>query len=262
MRIFPEPPNNPMSISRDFLIDTLHQGLAADPAILALWLEGADATGHVDLYSDIDLCCAVEADAMDAASARVVQILATLGTIDLIERSTRAKDFQFTTFHLADSSPYLLIDFNVFVDRGSQFTTGDAIEKPLILFDRGGVIRFAPANAQQVRAHLTQRLQALSAIAAQDARIEKYILRGEFLEAFGYYHKWLLTSLIEVLRLRYTPLHPDYFIVHISRHLPAHVLRRLEDLFKISSLEELARKSRAARSLFEETAAFLRSADE
>jgi hypothetical protein len=250
-----------MSISRDTLIAVLHENLAADPAILALWLEGADATGLVDPYSDIDLCCAVEAGAMDAVTAHAQQILAGLGTIDLIERATRQKDFQFTTFHLADTSPYLLIDFNVFVGRGSQFTAGDAIEQPLILFDRGGVIRFAQTDEQQLRAHRTQRLQALSAIAAQDARIEKYILRGEFLEAFGYYHKWLLTPLIEVLRLRYTPLHSDYFIVHISRHLPVEVLRRLEDLFKVNSLEELAIKSRAARSLFEETAAFLRSPD-
>jgi len=160
---------------------------------------------------------------------------------------------------VASGRPYLLIDFNIFVGRGSQFTAGDAIEQPLILFDRGGVICFAPADEQQARANRTQRLQALSAIAAQDARIEKYILRGKFLEAYGYYHKWLLTPLIEVLRMRYTPLHPDYYIVHISRHLPADVLRRLEDLLKISSLEELAIKSRAARSLFEETAAFLRS---
>lgn len=81
--------------------------------------------------------------------------------------------------------------------------------------------------------------------------------RAEFLEAFGYYQHWLLTPLVEVLRMQYTPLHPDYFIVHISRHLPSHVLRRLEVLFQVNSVVEIARKSKDARTFFEETVAAL-----
>ncbi len=57
--------------------------------------------------------------------------------------------------------------------------------------------------------------------------------------------------------MRYTPHHPDYYIVHISRHLPTDVLRRLEDLFKVCSLADIETKSREARAFFEETAAFL-----
>ncbi len=248
-----------MSIPRDVIISTMRYHLEPDPNTLAMWLEGADATGSVDQFSDIDLCCSVEAGAMDSVTARAQEALESLGKLDIIEKSTHGKDFQSAAFHLEDTSPYLLIDFDVFVGRGSQFTEGDAIEKPLILFDRGGVIRFVKPDEQIVSFNRAERLQALAGIAAQYSRIEKYIKRGDFLEAFGYYHKWLLTPLIEVLRIRYTPLHPDYYIVHISRHLPADVLLGLEDLFKISSLAELEIKSREARSLFEETVAFLQS---
>ena len=94
---------------------------------------------------------------------------------------------------------------------------------------------------------------------AQISRIEKYIQRGEYIEAHSYYHKWLLTPLIEVLRIRYTPLHPDYYIVHISRHLPTDVVNRLEGLFKINSLEELAEKIQEARMFYDETVHFLQS---
>ena len=53
------------------------------------------------------------------------------------------------------------------------------------------------------------------------------------------------------------PLHPDYYIVHISRHLPAKVLAHLEDLVKFNSMSELELKSKAAVRLFEETASEL-----
>ncbi len=99
------------------------------------------------------------------------------------------------------------------------------------MFDRAGVVQFVPPGAQRDAAWRAGRLQELDAITERYSRVEKYVRRGEFLEAFGYYHRWLLSPLIEALRMRYTPLHPDYYIVHISRHLPADVLRRLEDLF-------------------------------
>jgi len=224
-----------------------------------MWLEGADATGNVDSFSDIDVCCSVSAGSMDAATSRAQAALVSLGKLDLIEKSSRGKDFQFTVFHLEDTSPYLLIDFDVYVDRGSQFTEDDAIEKPLILFDRAGVIRFFANDQHLASIKRAERLQELVNTTAQYSRIEKYIQRGNFLEAFGYYHKWLLMPLIEVLRMRYTPLHPDYYIIHISQHLPPDVLHRLEDLFKISSLEELGTKSQAARSFFEETVSCLKA---
>jgi hypothetical protein len=84
--------------------------------------------------------------------------------------------------------------------------------------------------------------------------LEKYLKRGNLMEAFGYYHKWLVQPLIEVLRMKYTPLHPDYYIVHISRHMPKDVLAQLEDLMKFDSISELEQKSRAALQLFEVTA--------
>jgi hypothetical protein len=132
----------------------------------------------------------------------------------------------------------------------------------LILFDRAGVIRFVQLDGQSRAADQAERLKALADTTAQYSRIEKYVRRGDFLEAFGYYHKWLLSPLIEVLRMRYTPLHPDYYIIHISRHLPVDVLRRVEDLFKITTLTEIETKSRIALSWIEETAEFLRYRDQ
>ncbi len=248
-----------MTISRDTIIATIQEHLSPQPSVLAIWLEGADATGYVDEYSDIDLCCSVTTKgALEETIDRAEAALESLGRLDLAKRDSRDHDFRSATFHLEGTSPYLLVDFDVYYDRGSTFTPGDPIERPRILFDRAGVVCFVARDAQADAAERSKRLKDLEGTAAQYARTEKYLRRGEFLEAFGYYHKWLLEPLIEVLRLRYTPLHPDYYIVHISRHLPADVLRQVEYCFQVGSLAELETKSRQALSLFGETVNYLR----
>ena len=243
--------------NRNSIIATLRTHLEPNPKILAMWLEGADATSAVDEYSDLDLCCSVEAGSLAQVAEQAEQALASLGPIDFRQKLRDEKDFQHLVFHLAGTSAYLLIDFNIFVARGSEFVAGDAIEQPLVLFDKAHVIRYVSQPERLTTLARNQHLQDLKATVAQASRLDKYVLRGEFLEAFGYYEKWLLTPLIEVLRMQYTPLHPDYFIVHISRHLPNHVLRRLEGLFKVNSVAEIERKRTEAFTFFEETVAAL-----
>lgn len=222
-----------------------------------MWLEGADATNTVDEYSDLDLCCSVAAGSLAQVAEQAEQALASLGPIDFKQRLHAEKDFLHLVFHLADTSAYLLVDFNLFVDRGSEFVTGDAIEQPLVLFDKAHVVRYVNQPERLTALAKHQRLQALKDTVAQVSRLDKYLKRGEFLEAFGYYQKWLLEPLIEGLRMQYTPLHPDYFIVHISRHLPSPVLRRLEALFQVHSVAEIESKHKQALQFFEETVAAL-----
>lgn len=241
-----------MAITRQTIIATLQARLEQNPKILAMWLEGADATNTVDEFSDIDLCCSVEAGAIAEVTAEARQALETLGTIDLAQVLVAGEDNQHIVFHLAGTSEYLLLDFCLYVARGSDFIEADEIEQPLIIFDRCSIIRYSSAEESREWKNRNERLSELKSTVAQSARIEKYVRRGAFLEAFGYYHKWLLTPLVEVLRMQYTPLHPDYYIVHISRHLPGDILMRLEGLFKVSSVAEIQRKSKEAQAFFKE----------
>lgn len=243
--------------SRNSIITTLRAHLEPDPNILALWLEGADATNAVDEYSDLDLCCSVVAGSLAEVAAQAEQALASLGPIDFKQKLRDEKDFLHLIFHLADTSAYLLIDLNLLVDRGSEFVAGDGIEQPLVLFDKANVVRYVSPQERLATLARHQRLQTLKDTVAQVSRLDKYTKRDEFLEAFGYYQKWLLNPLVEVLRMQYTPLHPDYFIVHISRHLPSHVLHRLEALFQVNSVAEIESKYKEALIFFEETVAAL-----
>ena len=240
---------------RDRIIAVLCERLQGEPDVQAVWLEGADALNCVDEYSDIDLCCSVEGELLLKIGALAQSTLERLGTVDLVNRLD-SPDFQrHTVFHLAGTSPFLLVDFVAYrAGHGSQFTIGDEIEKPLVVFDRGGMIQYLSQEEAIARQDRSGRLQDLRKTVAQYSRLEKYLKRGNLMEAFGYYHKWLVQPLIEVLRMKYTPLHPDYYIVHISRHMPKDVLAQLEDLMKFDSIAELEQKSRAALQLFEVTA--------
>jgi hypothetical protein len=226
-------------------------------------LEGADATRTVDEYSDIDYCCSVEPGQLAAIVTLAQAALETLGSLDLVHKLHDQDHFKHVTFHLAGTSDYLLVDFCAYaLGRGAQFIAGDEIERPEILLDRGGVFQYSSPRQALERQNRPAYRQSLQDTVAQYARLDKYLKRGLFLESFGYYHKWLLMPLIEILRMRYSPLHPDYYIVHISRHLPPEVLARLEDLFKVNSTAEIEQKSQKAVQLFQETLKMLESAED
>ena len=235
-----------VELNRDLIISSLQESAQNDPAVLAMWLEGADATGTVDEYSDIDLCFAVKAGAMSLVREAIHQTLTSLSIVDLEHELSKGAAHEHVVFHLAGSSPYLLLDCNLFVEGGSTFFEDDDIEKPVILFDHCSKIRFICHDNSQAIQNRRERLDSLTKIVNQSARITKYVKRGAYLEAFGYYHKWLILPLIELLRMYYTPLHTDYYIVHISRHLPEDTLRRLEDLCKVSSLADIKQQSASA----------------
>jgi len=243
-----------MEPERDQLIAVLRDRLQADPRVLACWLEGADATGSVDTFSDIDFCAAVIEGAIAGGMQEAREALTALGRLDIDHQLVADPDRHHVVFHVSGTSPDLLVDFCLYVDRGSTFVSNDPIERPLVLFDRADVVRFVDPKRQLQILEPAQRLQALRQQIAQHRRVLKHVRRGEFLEAFGYYQRWVLEPLIEAQRMLHTPLHPDYYIVHISRHLPAPVVERLERLFQVASLEELVGKVTDAVVWFAETA--------
>jgi hypothetical protein len=80
--------------------------------------------------------------------------------------------------------------------------------------------------------------------------VSKYVERDAFLEALAYYRKQVLDPIIELLFIRYTPLIPDHYLVHISDQLPELEVRTLEDLHRVSSSKEIGSKLESANALF------------
>ncbi len=164
-----------MNITRHEIISILHEHLVSNPKILAMWLEGADATNTVDEYSDIDLCCSVEAGAITEVIDHARKTLENLSSLDLIENLDAGEDYQHTVFHLSGTSDYLLVDFNLFVGRGSDFIKADEIEKPLILFDKGSFIQYLGQEEYLVTKKNSQRIQELKNTITQRICFLRYL---------------------------------------------------------------------------------------
>ena len=90
-------------------------------------------------------------------------------------------------------------------------------------------------------------------------RVRKYIHRGQYLEAYAYYNKYVLEPLVDLLRLRYTPANADYYLIHISQHIPKDDTERLEYFAKVSSLEDMDERIPKAEAWFAELRRSLRS---
>ena len=131
-----------MKIHRQEIVSQLERVLEPRAGVHALWLEGADALGRVDAYSDLDLWLDVDAEHIEDVLALIQNSLTALGNIDLsFEDPHPDPDIRQIMFHLTDSSPFLLIDICI-QRHGRDIVLDPHADAVKVLFDRSNVIRF------------------------------------------------------------------------------------------------------------------------
>ena len=247
-------------MNRETIIKKLQEALELLPFIYAFWLEGADANGTVDRYSDIDFWVDFEDEYEVEAIEAVESALAEISEIDYkyVMGHGHPKIRQ-RVYHLAGTSEYLLIDFCWQLHSRDDFTyiENDTVEAAKIIFDKNNVIRHKPFNPSDFAEQNASRLAEAKYRRTQHARAEKYIRRGEYLEAYAYYNRYVLEPVIDLLRLIYTPAHADYYLVHISQHIPKPEKERLEYFAQIGSLDDISKKIQPAGEWFDELLMFL-----
>jgi GNAT superfamily N-acetyltransferase len=238
------------------IINRLREALEPLPYIYALWLEGADAIGATDEYSDIDFWVDFE-DACEEQAFEVVEnALGSLASIDYkyVMPHDHPKIRQ-RIYHLAGTSKYLMIDFCWQCHSRPQeeytYYENDSISAAKVIFDKDQIIRHKPFDLSEVTNTNLSRLEEAMYRRTQQLRAEKYVHRGQYLEAYAYYNRYVLEPLIVLLRLIYTPAHADYYLLHISQHIPATERERLEFFALIGSLDDLAEKIALAGQWFD-----------
>ena len=73
----------------------------------------------------------------------------------------------------------------------------------------------------------------------QYSRVTKYIKRNQYLECFMEYDKQIVKPIVTIARIIYTPEIYDYELCHVSRHLPKDVVEKIEQLYKVSSFDDI-----------------------
>jgi hypothetical protein len=246
---------------RERIVAALRAALEPEPRVHALWLEGSLANGTADELSDVDLWIDVDDEWVDGVLPRVAEILGQLGELDFDYPLPRHPSplIRQRFFHLAGTPEWLTIDVCAQAHgRNFNFTYEDADERPLVLFDKSGVVRFEHRDRAAFAAELAERVAQLR----QELRLfegwtRKRVARGTFLEALAYYEGHVLPILVELLRIRYRPDKRGYHLKHADCDLPPEVAARVAALYRIGSIEDVGRGVASARELFEETLAGL-----
>lgn len=246
-------------VSKTAIIDKLREKLKPLDFVYALWLEGADANGTADEYSDLDLWADIADEGENDAIAATEDALAELAEIDYkyIMRHGHPQIRQ-RVYHLKGTSEYLMIDFCWQLHsrpKGSYaFYENDQIEAVKVIFDKDSTIRYKEFNPSEFAAANAALLGEMSYRYTQHMRVLKYVHRRQYLEAYAYYQRYVLEPLISLLRIIHTPAYTDYGYVHISQHIPQDKVKRLEYFAKAASLEDIATKTEEAKHWFRELA--------
>ncbi len=240
-----------MTIDRTDIIKAIEDGLKNNPAVFAFWLEGADSTGRVDAYSDIDVWLDVQDGEEAAVFDAIEKALSGLGNIDFSYQPEQSHPLiKQKELHLEGTPEYLVIDICIQShSRDYEFVRGIG-DDPLVIFNRGGML-FRDADETDFYELFTDRLYHLRHTFTQQFRVLAKVERGDFLEAWSYYSKWTLQPLVELLRIKYAPGKYDHFFKHINRDLPGEVVLKLEELVRIDTIEDIRRGVAKAAEMFE-----------
>lgn len=245
-------------MDRNNIIKSLKTALEPLPYAYALWLEGADASGTVDEYSDLDFWLDFEDEFEAQIISDVEAAISSLGTIDFkyIMNHEHPKIRQ-RIYHLSGTSEYLMIDFcwqlHSRAQNGDDFLIkDDKIEAAKIIFDKANVVRYKDYDPADFSKANAKRFNECKYRYSQHNRVIKYVRRGLYAEAYAFYNKYVVEPLVDMLRLIYTPAHADYYLVHISHHIPAQELWRLEYFLRIATLDDIENKTREAQQWFNE----------
>lgn len=220
--------------ARQLLIERLHRQLKAVPHIHAVWLEGADAEGRADEYSDLDLWLDVDSGQQEAVFTVVREVVATFGPMDVEDVYVHPHpQIQQRFYRSVGLPPFLFVDVCIQM-HGREFVFGPA-DAFLALFDWDGVLkRGAPPTVQ-----IKSEAEALISRRWRWILVEKEVRRGHPLEALASYHAEVLEPLTELLRLRYAPHKTGYGLKHIYDDLPAEASHELEALYALTQPNEL-----------------------
>jgi len=242
-----------MKITREQIIEALGNELKNNSAVLAFWLEGADALDTVDRYSDMDVWLDVQDGHEGTVIKQVQVILSKIAPLDFAHEVDHPHPkIRQNFFHLKDTSEFLIIDVCVQSHSREFWHTKESQDEEVkIIFDKKDVIEFRNLDKTEFQNNQKKRIAELKkTFSFFQAWVKKGVKRNNFLEALSYYHSFILKPLIELLRIKYEPTKREFGLKHIERDLPIEALKQLEDLYKVDSTSEISAKSQAANELF------------
>jgi hypothetical protein len=244
-------------VRRERVIEVLRDALLPLPHVNAAWLGGSDAFGRADELSDVDLQVDVDDGfvaatfgAVEAALAAASPIVARL-VMPMPTWHGHAQRF----YRLRDTAETCAVDVVVFErsDPRRYYNQPERHGRPLVLFDRAGVVRPVPLDPAELDATLAAAVAGIrERLPFTLPQAAKEVRRGDALAALGSYHRYLLAPLVILYRVRHTPARHDFGSRYTRDDLPPEVQETLTELSFVADLDDLAAKLPRAERLLRE----------
>ncbi len=128
-------------------------------------------------------------------------------------------------------------------DHAQQFLERERHGEPIVHFDRSGRVRALPIDRPALAARLARRFaQIRAAWPIYRLLVEKEILRGHALDAYGFYVNGLLRALIELAGMRHRPERFDFGWRYLHNDLPPDLQQALTQFAQVASTEDITRR--------------------
>lgn len=248
---------NQYSLTRQQITTALKEGLEPVEYINAMWEGGSAAFNRLDEWSDIDLQFDVDDDKVEETFQAIQSILEQLSPIDLLYRTPALPwpgIFQIF-YRLSKAGPYLLIDTAVIQHSAADKLLDEPLHgQAIFYFDKEGVSQVPPFDWAGLHTRLTGRVVSLrTTFDLYQCMVTKEIYRKNPLDALMFYNSCTLRPLVEALRILHTPARHGFGIHYAYVDLPREVSKRLESLYFVRDLVDIAEKRLEAETWFYQT---------
>jgi hypothetical protein len=241
---------NGEKLSRETIIKTLVDAVEPLKFVQAFWEGGAAAFGRVDKWSDIDLYLVVDDKKAEDTFLVVESVLESLSPIErkYVPPSLHGPGVYQAFYRLKEVSEYLLIDLAI-LQRScpDKFLEPQIHGKVVFHFNKSDQINIPTLNKDALLKRLGERLERLKArVDLFNNYVPKEINRSNYLEAFDYYFRITLSTLTEILRMKYNPFHHDFVMRYVHYELPSNIIEKLMHLYFVKDENDLQNKYQEA----------------
>jgi hypothetical protein len=209
----------------------------------ALWEDGSAAFGRIDEFSDLDFGAIVRIGTAD----RVAEIIKA----ELLHVANIVREYRQLTYHgdkqffwqFEGFPPFAFVDIS-FIEQGSEAYRIDCgiHGTPIIHFDKCHVVHLEEENIESRHTRIAECVDRIGSVAdLQPLLVRKHILRKQPLHAFGFYQRWMIQPLVELLRMKYCPQRSSFHMTYLMWDLPSAVTAELELLIMVKTSEEIER---------------------
>lgn len=247
----------PNKLGREEILGALRRVLEPLPYVHAMWEGGSEAFGRTDEWSDIDVQFDVDDEKVAETLTLIEGTLARLSPIQdrlgMPERPGYAQVF----YRLQDASPFLLVDLCVMKrSHPDKFLEPEIHGCVVIHFNKGDALVIKHLDVESHMARIRQHRERIEKrFAMFHTMVEKEMHRGNHPAAVDLYHRLVLDSLVDALRILHAPAHFDFKVPYLNHDLPKEACARLRPLFFVADEADLRRKYAEAARWFRETLA-------